>query len=185
VKILLTLAFLLLGSQPLLAQNKWIEAPAAGQLPQVSASNNGEWILGDGSQHRFSGNLRISAATTQGEENLGVICEYDGEPIVAFALGYSINPNRFAQDMKFKVQFRADQNPVLVAAGMAVAPNMLWVLPKSEMIKQLMKAKEVKFLAENIDQTSLIAFDWAFKTNNAAEVIARLLKACNQPAATR
>jgi hypothetical protein len=35
------------------------------------------------------------------------------------------------------------------------------------MIEQTMKAKEVKFLASNLDQASAIGFDWAFKLNNA------------------
>ena len=51
------------------------------------------------------------------------------------------------------------------------------------MIEQAMKAKEVKFLASNLDQASAIGFDWAFKLNNAADVVTKLLKACELPAA--
>jgi hypothetical protein len=46
-----------------------------------------------------------------------------------------------------------------------------------------MKAKEVKFLASNLDQASATGFDWAFKLNNAADVVTKLLKACELPAA--
>lgn len=84
--------------------------------------------------------------------------------------------------MKFKVEFRADQNPAIATGGMAITPNILWAAPPPEMIEQLMKAKEVKFYATNIDKASAIAFDWAFKTNNAADVLAKLLKACESPA---
>ena len=46
MKKLLTLAFLLLGSQQLLAQNKWIEAPSTAQPPQLPAGKrmDGEWV---------------------------------------------------------------------------------------------------------------------------------------------
>src|SRR5215510_10178802 len=46
MKKLLALTFLLLGSQQLLAQNKWIEAPPAAQSPQLPAGKrmNGEGV---------------------------------------------------------------------------------------------------------------------------------------------
>jgi hypothetical protein len=133
------------------------------------------------SQHRFSGNLRVIATTSQGEESLGVACEYDKQKVVVFALGYSINPNRFKQDMKFKVEFRAEQNPIITTAGMAISQDMLWAVASPDMIDQLTKAKEVKFLASNLDKNSVISFDWAFKTSNAADIVAKLLKACDKP----
>ena len=60
---------------------------------------------------------------------------------------------------------------------------MLWLSLPPEMIEQTLKAKEVKFLASNLDQASAIGFDWAFKLNNAADVVTKLLKACELPAA--
>jgi hypothetical protein len=49
------------------------------------------------------------------------------------------------------------------------------------MIDQLTKANEVKFLASNLDKNSVISFDWAFKTSNAADIVAKLLKARDKP----
>ncbi|MGA7151934.1 MAG: hypothetical protein WBY84_11125 [Pseudolabrys sp.] len=44
------------------------------------------------------------------------------------------------------------------------------------MIEQTLKAKEVKFLASNLDQASAIGFDWAFKLNNAADVVTKFIE---------
>jgi hypothetical protein len=106
MKKMVALALGLLGSQQSLAQNKWIEAPSTAQPPpQSSAANNGEWTLNTAGQHRFSGNLRVTAATQQGEETFGVACEYDKQKSIIFALGYSINPNpsAIAFDWAFKL----------------------------------------------------------------------------------
>ena len=77
----LAFAFLLLASQQLLAQNSWIQAPTTAQPPQPSARNSGEWEMHT-SQHRFSGNTRVIATTSQGEESLGFACEYDKQKVV-------------------------------------------------------------------------------------------------------